>query len=132
MSSFHKRNKLNSFILRHEKVKREITECNRAFYSQHKDKFTSPKHKLLAFLKKANTARGLDLLESRCDNFRHLQRACSSLAAVLLIFWNILLETILPIVLSKFLKYVLLSYSYRSKSQGLRTSREEQLKKYAG
>ena len=29
-----------------------------AFSTQHKDKFTSPKHKLLAFLVKANTAWG--------------------------------------------------------------------------
>ena len=45
---------------------------------------------------------------------------------------RILLETILPIVLSTFLKCVLLSYSYRSKSHGLRTSRVEQLRKYVG
>ena len=48
------------------------------------------------------------------------------------LFWKILLKTILPIVLSTFLKYVLLSYSYRSKSHGLRTSRVEPLRKYAG
>ena len=42
-----------------------------------------------------------------------------------------MLETILPIVLSTFLKYVLLSYSSRPKSHGLRTSRTEQLRKYA-
>ena len=42
-----------------------------------------------------------------------------------------MLETILPIVLSTFLKYVLLSYSSRSKSHGLRTSRAEQHRKYA-
>ena len=54
MSSFQKKNKLNSLIIRYEKVKREIIECSMCFFYTHKDKFMSPKHKLLAFLVKAN------------------------------------------------------------------------------
>ena len=52
----------------------------------------------------------------RGHNFRHLQHSCSSLEEVLLIFLEDIARNNPFIVLSTFLKYVLLAYSYRSKA----------------
>ena len=73
-------------LLRYEKVKREISNATCAFYTKHTDKFTSPKHKLLAFLVKGNTTWDKGLSGSRRHKFRHLQHSCSNRAAVLLTF----------------------------------------------
>ena len=58
-----------------------------------------------------------------------LQQSCISASKV---FWKILLKNVLPIVLPTFLKYMLLPYSYHSKSHGLRTSLAMQLRKHVG
>ena len=59
---------------------------HRALRTKHTDKFTSPRHNLLALQVKAKIARDKGLSGSRCHTLRHIQRFCSSLAAVLLIF----------------------------------------------
>ena len=90
------------------------------FYASHADKFTSPKHNLLVFqLRTKQSARSRPTRKS-VHNFRRLQHSCSSLPAVL----------ILSIALITFLKYVLLSYFYHSKSHGLRTRRIQLLRKF--
>ena len=69
-----------------KKRKEKLSNAACAFYTIHRDKFMSPKQKLLTFLVEVNTARGKGLLGSRRHNFKHLQHSCSSRPAVLLTF----------------------------------------------
>ena len=73
------------------------------FYAKHADKFTSPKHNLLVFQVRTNTA--------RIETYKEVGAT------------NLLLKLIFSIVLITFLKYVLLSSFYHSKGHGLRTRR---------
>ena len=49
------------------------------FYTKHKDKFTSPKHNLLAFQVKTNIAQDLSLVEVgfiTLDTYKFLEQSC--------------------------------------------------------
>ena len=100
------------------------------FYAKHLDKLTSPEHNLLVFQLRTNIPRDQGLLGSGCHNFRHLQHFCSSLAAVLLTCLKDNAQTYPLHCFITFLKYVLLSYFYHSKSNVFRTRRIQPLRKF--
>ena len=101
------------------------------FYAKHIDRFASPKHNLFVFQVRTNKARDQGVLGSRCPNSRQLQHSCSSLAAVLLTCLKDIAQTYPFILVIAFLKYVLLSYFYHSKTHGLRTRCIQPLRKEA-
>ena len=82
---------------------------------------------LFAFQVKATTARDKSLLRNWCHKFRHLNIPAAVVQQCCQLFWEILVKTIFSIILPAFLKHVLLSYFYHSKSYGLRTSHTEPL-----
>ena len=100
-----------------KKGKEKSPNAAGTFYTKHTDKFTSPEHKMLALLVKANTARGerpikklqhsnfisklLFFIHSTLSKDFHsfLLQSCSSAAN----FFGRLFKTILPFVLPTFL-----------------------------
>ena len=100
-------------------------------YMKHTDKFTSPKHRLLVFQVKTNTAHDQGLLGSRCYNFRHLQHSCIGRGAALLTCLEDITQNYpSDSIKLAFMKYVLLFYFYHSKSYNLKTRCIQPLRKF--
>ena len=102
------------------------------FYPKHTDKFTSPKHNLLVFQVKTNSSR-LTPTGKSASQFQtpatFLQQSCSSVANLSGRYCSKSSFLLFSCIL---LKYVLLSYFYHSKSDGLRTSRIQPPRKFVG